>query len=94
MSDQYWIVVAPLRGAAPISLLPEGGGRPLMCVLNSEQLARAYIEQHLEQAPLYIRGPTSREHIVRVLELRDISHVLLNPTHPPLTSQLRDINNL
>jgi hypothetical protein len=94
MSGQYWIVVAPLRGDAPISLLPEGGGRPLICVFNSEQLALAYIEQHPKQAPLHVRGPTSREHIVSVLEPRDISHVLLNPTYPPLTSQLRDINNL
>jgi hypothetical protein len=78
-----------------LAFCPKPAAAPyLICVFNSEQLALAYIEQHPEQAPLYVRGPTSREHIVSVLEPRDISHVLLNPTYPPLTSQLRDINNL
>jgi hypothetical protein len=80
------MVVAPLRSGAPISLLPEGGGRPLMCVFSSEELARAYVEQNPGQVPLYVRGPTSRERIVSVLEPHDLSHVLLNPTYPPLTS--------
>ena len=65
-----------------------------MCVFDSEQSARAYVAQHPEQAPLRVEGPTSREHVVSVLERHDLSHVLLNPTDPPRTSQLRDINNL
>ena len=63
-------------------------------MFNSEQLARAYVEQNPEQAPLYVRGPTSREHIVSVLEPDDLSHVLLNPTDLSRTSQLRHINKL
>jgi hypothetical protein len=65
-----------------------------MCVFNSERSARAYVAQHPEQAPLRVEGPTSREHVVSVLERHDLSHVLLNPTDPPRTSQLWDINNL